>query len=248
VSEQKIGGNRELDKNAIIYHCVPDHYLNGFHQYSMEKEMKKSVLFPVAGITLAMSVISASAHEAHEHGTARVNLTVEGSRVEIELETPLANLISFEHAPATEAQKKEVRDMAAALRDTGRLFIFPAAAQCRLEKISLESEVIGDTLLAPAGEPAVAAAKAKGAKAGAHADHEDHEDHADHEDHEEGEETHADLDVEMSFVCQNPGALKQIEIGMFKVFPNLHEIEVQMLTPKGQGAASLGKNSSVIKW
>ncbi|MDR1936222.1 MAG: DUF2796 domain-containing protein [Candidatus Accumulibacter sp.] len=198
--------------------------------------MKKSVSFLVAGILSAMSVIPASAHEAHEHGTAHMNLTVEGARIEIELETPLANLISFEHAPATEAQEKEVRDMAAALRKTDSLFIFPAAARCRLEKMALASEVISAALLAASEEAADTAAKAGAGKA------------ISHEEEKEGEETHADLDMEMSFLCQDPGKLDQLEIGMFGVFPRLIEIEVQMLTPKGQGATSLGKDSKRIQW
>jgi hypothetical protein len=37
-------------------------------------------------------------------------------------------------------------------------------------------------------------------------------------------------------------------VGLFEVFPGLEEIEVQMVTPKGQSAAELTASSPVLKW
>ncbi len=187
-------------------------------------------LFVVVGL-LAIGA-PALAHEAHVHGVAHMNVTVEGKEVEIEWETPLANLLSFEHAPETEAQKEEVRTMAAGLRKADSLFILPAEARCRLKSVSLESEVLDDALLSPAGSRRAEKAHAK-------------ERAPDGKKHTEG---HADLDMEVSFVCDNPEKLNSLRVDVFRAFPNLHELEVQMVTPRGQSAAELTPEADTLRW
>jgi hypothetical protein len=187
--------------------------------------------FVVMGLTLAFAA-SASAHEAHEHGLAHMNLVVEGQKLEIELLTPLANVISFEHAPETDAQKKEVRDMAAVMRKADALFIPSAAAQCQIQDVSLESGVIDDALLSPAGAGHVEKA---------------HE-HERGNGHDQDGHGHGDLEVEVSFTCRQPAKLNSITVELFRAFPDLHEVEVRMVTPKGQGAAELTAKSNIIRW
>lgn len=193
--------------------------------------MRKGFGLLVIGGLLTLGA-PALAHEAHEHGVAHMNVSVDGRTVEIELETPLANVISFEHAPETEAQKQEVRAMAALLHKADNLFILPAEAQCRLNKVSLESEVLNDGLLSPAGSP--------------HAETADKKEHA--PDGDEHGEAHGDLDMEVSFVCSNPEKLNSLRVDLFRVFPNLREVEVQMVTPKGQSAAELIPESNMLRW
>jgi len=188
--------------------------------------MKKFLTFCVAGGVLVLGHL-VWAHDAHEHGAARLNLVVEGREVEIELETPLANVLSFEHAPKTDVQKQEVRDMAMRMRKADALFVFPAQAQCGLVDVSIDSDVIGREALAPGGMEL----RGQG--------------------HDEGsgeEHGHGDLDVEMSFICHHPEKLNSVTVNVFNVFPDLRRMEVQMLTPKGQKAAKLTPDSNVIQW
>jgi hypothetical protein len=197
-----------------------------------EVSVKHSILFTAALVCAALSAAPALADKAHRHGAARMDLAVEGRGVEIELEVPLADLVAFEHAPETDAQREAVMVAAAIMHDAGRLFTFPAEADCSPERISLESEVVDGELLAAPG------AHAHGAKGKT----------GRHDGHEKAEEVHADLDAEWIFICRNPEKLKSIEVGLFKHFPSLQEIAVQMLTPAGQGAAELTPQSSVIRW
>ena len=176
------------------------------------------------------------AHEAHQHGHAYMNVSVEGKKVEIELVSPLANVISFEHAPETDAQKKEVRDMAAVMRKAETLFLLPAEAGCQVVEVSLESSVIDDDLLA------------SGEAGKTHAHHEGHKHEAEeHDGHDHGH-GHADLEVEVSFMCRHPEKLRGVTVDLFRAFPNLHEIEVQMVTPGGQKAAELTPESNTLRW
>ncbi len=181
------------------------------------------------GLFVIMPLSAASAEEAHVHGAATMNLSVEGPIVEIEISSPLANFISFEHAPETEAQKQEIRDMAARLNAAESLFIFPEKAGCRLREIELSSEVIDDALLASGG----AARKERG--------HDDNDD-----DH--GEEGHGDIDLDAAFVCASPAQLNSLEVALFGHFSSLRELEAQMVTPNGQAARELTPEANVLKW
>jgi len=50
---------------------------------------------------------------------------------------------------------------------------------------------------------------------------------------------HADLDGEFVFRCAHPEALRDMEVRMFAVFPHLQRLDVQVVGPRGQTAASL---------
>lgn len=58
----------------------------------------------------------------HEHGSARMNVAVEAERIVIELESPLHDLVGFEHAPRDARQRAAVAALEPALRDAARHF------------------------------------------------------------------------------------------------------------------------------
>jgi hypothetical protein len=67
---------------------------------------------------------------AHEHGVARLNVAVEGPLLLLELETPLMNLVGFEHAPRDDAQRQALAAAESGLRASARLFRPTAEAAC----------------------------------------------------------------------------------------------------------------------
>jgi hypothetical protein len=182
--------------------------------------MKRILVCLVLGICVwAFAPDAGRAHEpgAHVHGAAAMNLALDGRNVDIELETPLDNVLSFEHTPKTAAEKQEVREMAETLRRAEALFLFPAAAGCELKEVALESEAISEELLS--GKDGGDSINSEG---------------------------HADLDADFSFVCRNPLAITRIEVALFKYFPRLNEIEVQMVTPAGQKSAELTARNNLL--
>ena len=80
-----------------------------------------------------------AAGKAHEHGVARLDVAVDGLRVSMELDTPLDNLIGFERAPRTDAERDKVNAAVAKLRLGETLFRIDAAAGCTLDKVELRS-------------------------------------------------------------------------------------------------------------
>jgi hypothetical protein len=88
---------------------------------------------------------------AHEHGVARLDVGVEAGRLSLQLETPLDNLLGFERAPRTEAERGAAAAAVAQLRDAARLFRVDGAAACRPEAAELTSAALG--LGAAAADP-----------------------------------------------------------------------------------------------
>ena len=80
-------------------------------------------------------------HGAHEHGSAELNLVWEGETVSIEFESPAVNIVGFEHAPRTYAQRETVRNAVASLKNAGDLFVFTPEARCVGQATEVESEL-----------------------------------------------------------------------------------------------------------
>ena len=59
---------------------------------------------------------------------------------------------------------------------------------------------------------------------------------------------HADLDGEFVFRCENPEALRDLEVAIFPSFPNLRRLDVQVAGPRGQSAATLSPQQRRIAW
>lgn len=78
-------------------------------------------------------------HRVHEHGKVTFNVALDGQQLVVELDAPAANVIGFEHAPRTDAEKDRVRDQASWLQSGKALVSFPAAAACRFREMRLDA-------------------------------------------------------------------------------------------------------------
>ncbi len=78
-------------------------------------------------------------HAAHVHGEARLLVAVEEKTVEMEFTSPAMNLLGFEHRPKTEEQQKQLQNVIEKLKQAELLFSLPAAANCRLTAVEVES-------------------------------------------------------------------------------------------------------------
>jgi hypothetical protein len=96
--------------------------------------MKKLILLVCMAIPLASFAHEhgAHVHGAHVHGAAEVDVAIEGKKLVITLESPADNLLGFEHAPKTDAEKTKLKTVEAQLRDVATVFAPDAAAQCKL--------------------------------------------------------------------------------------------------------------------
>ncbi len=164
---------------------------------------------------------------AHEHGVARLNAALDGQTLELELESPAMNLVGFEHAASTDADKAKVAAVRAQLEKPLALFSLPPAAGCVVAQQELESPLFGD-------KPE---------------DHdEDHDDAKDANGHEHHHE-HSEIHAHYQFTCATPGALKSLDLaGVFKTFPATQKIQVQLISPSGQQGMEATSKAASLKF
>jgi hypothetical protein len=81
-------------------------------------------------------------HDAHEHGAAKLGMAQEGTVIQIELDSPAFNIVGFEHAPSSAAEKDKVALLMAQLEAGSMLFGFPLAAKCQLDKFEISSNLL----------------------------------------------------------------------------------------------------------
>ena len=186
--------------------------------------------FRLATAMLAGLAIPAAAQQnptPHVHDAARLEVAVEENGFQIDFDSPLDNLLGFEHAPNTDQQRQVVKDMVARLQQADQLFVVPAAAKCQLESVKLNAPALPAELL---GNETGAASTESAS-----------------EEHKEGDE-HAGLETVIVFRCINPSALKSLDIQIFKAFPNLHKLDAAVVTAKGQTGAKLSPKDNRLSW
>lgn len=157
---------------------------------------------------------------AHVHGIARMDLVLEDHTLSIDLDTPAANLLGFEHAPRDAAEEAVLKQAVARLHEAKALFNLPQAAGCEVETVEVASALLGHEE--------------------SHVHHEGHD--ADAHEGEAGHE-HADMEASYRFHCASPAKLDGITVNLFQLFPATEKLEVQLITPRGQGAAKLTADS-----
>lgn len=171
--------------------------------------------------------------EAHTHGGADLAIVLEGRVVTIELDTPLYNVLGFEHSPDTDEQKATVKTAEAILGRGGDLFEFNNNADCVI-KAGMKNVTLFE----------------KGSDSDEHSHH--HEHHADEDNHKESEhshdhdhsDTHKDVILQYEFECQKPNALSRVSVNLFEYFNELSEIGVTYLGPSVQRQIELTPNNN----
>jgi hypothetical protein len=171
--------------------------------------------------------------EAHVHGIAALNLALEGNQVQLELDSPAANVVGFEHVPSSDEDQAAMDKAVARLENGDALFRFNDEAGCRMQAATVTSELIEDE------------------HAGAHdQDAHDHADEeaGDHDEHGHDGEPHADILAAYHFECDSPNQLARLTVGLFEAFTGMEEIKVQYVIENKQGAAELTAQDQVVKF
>lgn len=76
--------------------------------------------------------------DKHEHGVASLNVALDGSTLEIQLESPAMNLLGFEHAASSAADQAKVAAARRQLEQPQALFALPIEARCALKEHELQ--------------------------------------------------------------------------------------------------------------
>jgi hypothetical protein len=167
--------------------------------------------------------------DSHVHGGARLSIAAEGSSIVMELETPLYNLLGFEYAPQTEAEKTKVKDIETRLGQPQSLMRFNEEAQCLFAEINQHIHLFEEN----------AHEHSHGEKTQAHSHSEADEEHS-HKDHT----GHKDVILTYSLNCEDVSQLKTLDVAFFKDFPNFTKLDLVYLGPSQQMSTELSPSKS----
>lgn len=192
-----------------------------------------------APVLLAALLAASSAHAEtkrelgpHVHGHGTLDMALEGNRLLIELEAPAADIVGFEHAPSSDAEKKTAEKAHALLSEPLKLFVVPTAAGCK--KISAKIKRVVEDHHDGDG----------------HAEKDHDHDHGKHDgdkhngDHAEAQ--HSEYHATYTLECSAPGNLSQVTFKYFATFKNARELAVQFIAPKGQSSYEATSKSPII--
>ena len=151
---------------------------------------------------------------AHEHGAAQLNVVLDGKTLELQLESPAMNLVGFEHAAKSAADKAKIAAVRSQLQQPQTLFGL-STGDCSLSQQSVQSPHFAESEKAPKH---------------------DHDHDSEHSEHSE----HSDIDAHYRFHCNAPHALQHLDLGeLFTRFPATDKIQVQLIGPNGQQGLEL---------
>lgn len=173
-------------------------------------------------------------HEAHEHGVAHMNVAFEGNELYIELISPAANIVGFEHQPRTQEQKAAVKAAIKKLEAGEKLFSLPSGVGGRLVKSKVHTDINNDSGH-ESDETKSYEHDVMSRDAGNEAEKHSHEEHQHGDEHEH----HSEFKAEYHFMCRKPEKLVYIDVMLFSVFSGIENIEVQLLAGTKQTAFEL---------
>jgi hypothetical protein len=170
--------------------------------------MRKGIAAAALGCLLLQPAGAEERRElgAHQHGHGNLNIALEGNRISMELEVPGHDLVGFEHAAKTKSQRAAVEKAKSQLGAPLSLFRLPAAAGCAVKEARVKLE---------------SGHEEKGKKAG-----HKHDDDHDHD--------HSEFHAEYALECSAIAQITSIEFPYFATFKGAEELEVNLITPKGQ--------------
>jgi hypothetical protein len=190
-----------------------------------EPEMRTKQAACALVTALAFTAAPAFAEEhrqlgAHVHGHGRLNIAVEGKTVSMELEVPGADIVGFEHEPSTAEQRDAIGEAKAKLANGLALFVLPEKAGCELQEVKVSIE-------------------------GGHEEDHDEDKHgaASGHEHEEDEHDHSEFHVTYSLGCTSPSRLTSMTFEYFKAFSGAQELDVSVVTPKGQASHEVKRDN-----
>lgn len=85
---------------------------------------------------------AAQAAGAHVHGIAKLDIAIEVTRLTVQLDSPLDNILGFERAPRTAAERTQANAAVAKLNAAASMFRIDPVAQCKLVKVELASAAL----------------------------------------------------------------------------------------------------------
>ncbi|MHA2685927.1 zinc uptake protein ZrgA [Vibrio harveyi] len=185
-------------------------------------------------------------HEAHVHGHVEFNIAQDGKDLLIEITSPGADVVGFEHAPENAEQENALNNAIAALKDTNKLFAINQQAKCVIEDVHVAHTLGEESHEGHDHHDHDHDHDHEGHDHDEHDDHHDHDGHEHHEGHDHEHGGHGEFTVEYRYHCDSVADLNSIDTTWFKQFPATESISVNLFTDTTQSATNLSKDNAKI--
>ena len=190
--------------------------------------------------------------DAHEHGSANLDIVIDTDTIQMSFHSPAVNIVGFEYATDDKQQLLLIKQAKDSLSNVNDMFSLVGNVSCQTVKASAnwltEHEEEHDDHEGHEEEHDDHEGHEE-----EHDDHEGHEEeHDDHEGHEEEhDETpsseHAEFIAEYELTCKQLNNLTAIEVNLFEFFPAIADLDVQMIYAGGQVKQELNANNTLIE-
>jgi hypothetical protein len=180
--------------------------------------------------------------DAHIHGLARMTILYEAGQLLIELETPAANMLGFEHRPQNTQQWQQLSQLKKSLNVPENIIGLQPNCEVKSVEIELPFQQTKETISLPS-PPTVEESS-----------HDHHHDH--HEETQEvhnhtepryngtSHDVHQDIHVSYEWRCTGSGP-RIIQLYLFSLYPSFEKIQAQWVAYGKQGAKTLNKSHAV---
>jgi hypothetical protein len=183
--------------------------------------MKQSKSITIALTSLMLTLPShhaiASELDAHEHGSASLDIAIDTNTISMRFESPAVNIVGFEYATDDDQQLLLIQQAKNNLSNFDAVFQLVGDASCQ----TVESSANWVTKH----------------------EEDDHEDG--HEDSPTSE--HAEFIAEYQLKCKQADYLTAIDVNLFEFFPGISDLDVQVIHSGGQIKQELDSSNTLIR-
>ena len=179
----------------------------------------KSIPVTVASLMLTLPFYHAIASEldAHEHGSASLDIAIDTNTIEMRFESPAVNIVGFEYAT-----------------DDDQQLLLIQLAKNNLSNFDAVFQLVGDASCQTVESSANWVTK--------------HEEEGHEEGHEEAPASeHAEFIAEYQLTCKHVDYLTAIDVNLFEFFPDISDLDVQVIYSGGQTKQELDASNTLIR-
>lgn len=209
----------------------------------------KALIFSGLALTLPIQAdMPIEQHKAHVHGLSELMIAIEGSHLEIRLESPAMDLLGFEHKATEPKHIALVKEARQQLGTDTALFSF-SGTQCVLKELEIDTSSLLDD-----------------DEQHEHDEHKHEHDHAKHQhEHDEHKHEHNDkkhkhdhdehkhygehheITASYHYECKKTAQLESIQVRLFDIFPSMQHINSMWITEAGQNSKKLNSKDGMIR-
>lgn len=185
-------------------------------------------MLPTVAASLFLSSPVSNA-EPHVHGIAELQVAIEGRQADVIFTSPAANLVGFEHAPESDAQRRALEDATRFLQT--RALLVDEAGSCTLVDAAVSSELLD-----------------VGHEEEAHDEHDDdhHEHEEGHGEHDDQRLTHSGFTVTQRLMCEESPLV--LHTPLLERFERIESLRVQWIANATQGSVKLNNGNTEVRF